>query len=371
VKVLTLCLSPNLGGLEMYAHNVGKMLSANGIEHYSVVTPGGALAARLSDEQQGFFTLTPVFKFLPLLSAFRLAHWVAKFEIDIIHIHWNRDLKLAAIARLLSQRDVKLVYSRHMQITRSKKDPFHKLLYNRVDSMITHTRLSRQEAIQFLPLPENKIHLSYLGTAVPLPSSESECVDFFRDTAFAGDKTTFKIGLLGRIEHGKGQHVLVDAMKLLKAQDVNFAVGLIGHVMDEEYFLRLKQDVYSAGLDEQLHYFGFIDNPVRFVNCFDVIVLTTYAETFGLVVIEAMHEGVAVVATNAGGVPEIISHDKDGLLFEPGNAEELAEALARLYKDIDLRQALAKAGQVTAKSRFSEQGHFTELKQILIDVVGS
>jgi len=364
----------------MYAHNVGKMLSAdstdgtdsiNSNEHFYVVTEKGALAKRLTDEQQGFFSLTPAFKFLPVLSALRLARWVTQFKIDIIHIHWNRDLKLAAMAKLFCKRDFKLVYSRHMQITRSKKDFFHKLLYNRVDCMITHTKLSRREAIQFLPLPENKIHLSYLGTAVPPPSSESECVDFFRDTAFAGDKTTFKIGLLGRIEHGKGQHILVDAIKLLKSQDVNFAVGLIGHVMDEAYFTQLKQNINSLGLDEQLHYFGFIDNPVRFVNCFDVIVLTTYAETFGLVVIEAMHEGVAVVATNAGGVPEIISHDKDGLLFEPGNAQELAGALTRLYKDPEFRQQLALAGQATAKNRFSEQGHFTELKQILMDVVGS
>ena len=196
MNVLTLCLSPNQGGLELYAHKVGDLLSADGFGHYSVVVPNGALAKRLTDEQQGFFTLRPVFKILPVLSAFRLARWITKFEIDVMHIHWNRDLKLAALAKLFCKRDVKLVYSRHMGITRSKKDPFHRMLYHRVDCLITHTKLMRQEALQYLPLAENKIQLSYLGTAVPPPSTGPECRDFFQDKALAREKATFKIGLL-------------------------------------------------------------------------------------------------------------------------------------------------------------------------------
>ncbi len=374
MKVLTLCLSPNLGGLELYAHNVGKMLNRDGIDHYSVVVPKGALATRLSKEEQGFYTLKLRFNFLPLYSAIRLARWVTQLEIDVIHIHWNRDLKLAALAKLFSHRKVKLVYSRHMQITRSKKDPYHRLLYQQVDCLITHTRLSRKEAIEFLPVPENKIKLSYLGTKAVPPSKPKECEDFFKDTALAnvdGDKNKFKIGLFGRIEHGKGQHVLVEAMKLLHAQGCEFATGLIGHVMDEDYYAKLKQNIHEAGLEQRVHYFGFVDNPTHLMNCFDVIVMTTYAETFGLVVIEAMQAGVVVVATNAGGVPEIITNDSDGLLYESGNYQELALALANLYHDPKRREILAKAGQATAQNRFSEQGHFKELKRILLDVTDS
>ncbi len=371
MKILTLCLSPNLGGLELYAHNVGKMLSRDGIEHYSVVTAKGALATRLSEEQQGFYTLRNGFKFLPVFSAIRLARWITQLEIDVIHIHWNRDLKLAVLAKLFSRRKVKLVYSRHMQITRSKKDPYHRMLYKQVDCLITHTKLSRREAVQFLPVAEHKIKLSYLGTSVPPPANEQACNDFFQDTALANKNAEFKIGLFGRIEHGKGQHVLVEAMKILQAQNIEHVVGLVGHVMDDDYFSKLKQDIHATGLEGRLHYFGFIDNPVQFMNCFDVIVLTTYAETFGLVVIEAMHSGVVVVATNAGGVPEIITHNVDGVLFEPGNHQELASRLANLYHDPGRRQKLAKAGQVTAQNRFSQQGHFEELKQILSKLTAS
>ena len=99
---------------------------------------------------------------------------------------------------------------------------------------------------------------------------------------------------------------------------------------------------------------------------FDVVVLATEMETFGLVLIEAMRSGVAVVGSNAGGVPEIIEDGVSGLLFEPGNAADLAAKLRRYCMDRDLRRRLAAAGKARADSLFALERHYQDLKQMFM-----
>ena len=101
---------------------------------------------------------------------------------------------------------------------------------------------------------------------------------------------------------------------------------------------------------------------------FDVVVLLTYCETFGLVLVEAMRAGVAVIGTDAGGVPEIIEHNKTGLLIPPGDTGTLADELVKLYDDADLKSRLARAGKNRADREFNSELHFNKLEQLLTAV---
>jgi len=134
--------------------------------------------------------------------------------------------------------------------------------------------------------------------------------------------------------------------------------------MDQDYFDGLTRQIASAGLSERVRYLGFHDNPPAVMGCFDVVVLASEAETFGLVLIEAMRAGTAVIGTDAGGVPEIITHEHTGLLVPPGDAGALADALQRLITEPGLRERLAAAGKTDADARFSEEAHFRDLLTI-------
>ncbi|MCP4040245.1 MAG: glycosyltransferase family 4 protein, partial [bacterium] len=86
---------------------------------------------------------------------------------------------------------------------------------------------------------------------------------------------------------------------------------------------------------------------------FDCLVLASDSEPFGLVLLEAMRAGVPVIATRAGGVPEIVRHGHDGLLFDPGDHETLARHLIRLAGDRAVARELAEHGLETLEERFS------------------
>lgn len=364
MKILVLCTSSGLGGLELYAEREWHYLQQAGHECYFVVAVNGRLAQRNRGTLEHIFYLPLKSKFFPLMNALKLARYITRNHIDIVHMHWGKELHLAALAKRFSwklfRHRVKLIYTRHMGITRSKKDFVHAFFYRQVDMMLTISKQVEKEANICLPLSRGQIKLLYLG--VPDKTVEKPACNELPEKI---KRSRFRVILFGRIEHGKGQHVLVEAMVLLAKRKLDISATLVGQVMDNDYFEKLKQSVKRQGLDERIAYLDFIKNPMMLMPCFDVVVLLTYCETFGLVLVEAMREGVAVIGTDAGGVPEIIDHNKTGLLIPPGNAEALARELTTLYDDADLKIRLAIAGKNKADREFNEDLHFNQLEKKL------
>ncbi|MDH5445822.1 MAG: glycosyltransferase family 4 protein [Gammaproteobacteria bacterium] len=366
MRIIELCTSSGWGGLELYALDVSKKFQQEGHDVLFVSKIGSMISQRAEDSDLTVQYLTPKFKVFPCLSAIKLAGLIDKYYCEILHVHWNNDLILAVLARNFSKSKPKLVFIRHMALTRHKRDVYHRFIYKNIDAYLVITRQLKLEAERFLPVDLNKIHLLYHGVKDFQPSDEEQCHDFLKKHGISGNAV--KILLPGRIEHGKGQHILMEAVHMLAQQNLQVEVALLGHIMDQAYYDGVCTKLEEWGLTPHVHYLGFVENPVSIYNCFDIIVLTTYAETFGLVLVEGMKCGVAVIGTNAGGVPEIIEHGKTGLLFEPGNADELAACIRKLVEDTGLQSKLARAGQQFANTQFSERNHFEKLTNILTEI---
>lgn len=366
MKVIELCTSKGQGGLELYAWQVSNWLVENGHQCHAVVRPGSFIAGRMIESSISTTEIKQVFRQFPTLAARKLARLIEQEQADILHVHWNKDLILAALAKRFSRHPVKLVFIRHMALTRHKRDAYHRFIYGSIDRYLVITKNLYQEAKQFLPLPEERLELLYHGVPDIAEVDQAHCQRFFTEHDLENRK--FRILLPGRIEHYKGQHTLVEALIKLQQQSVDADLVILGHVMDEAYFKDLQQQVSSAGLTNKVHFLGFVDQPGLIYGCFDLVVLTTFAETFGLVLVEAMKSGVAVIGTNAGGVPEIIEHEQTGLLYEPANADDLADCVKRMVENPDLRHKLAVAGKTYADEMFSEQAHYAKLKQIFTEL---
>lgn len=224
----------------------------------------------------------------------------------------------------------------------------------------------QRDARRFLPIPAERVRVLYHGVPRSSASSIADCREE-REAARLPARA-FVVALFGRIEPAKGQQVLVEAMARLTARGCDAYALLYGHPMQPRHLEDLQARIERLALGERVKYRGFHPNPQQIMGCFDCIVLTTYNETFGLVLIEAMRAGVAVVGTDAGGVPEIIEHERTGLLVPPGDPAALADALERLARDPALRTRLAAAGKASADERFSEERHFEQLAGWLQEV---
>ncbi|MDH5368485.1 MAG: glycosyltransferase family 4 protein [Gammaproteobacteria bacterium] len=358
MKILEICMSKGFGGLELYVVKVAKYLKENDY-NYSVVTKEESfLSKTLTENKISNYNLQSVLHLLPLISAIKLAIYIQKNNIDILHIHWGKDLFFAVLAKIFSRRKIKLVYTKHMSLTRHKNDIYHRFLYGNVDAYLVITKALFNDALKYLPIKKEKVHLLYHG--VPAANINKDvCYEYI--TKIGMDKNTFKLAIFGRVEKGKGQHLVIKAVNNLIKKGLNIQLAIIGNIMDEIYFKQLKADIENNNLANNIFTPGFHNKPTSIMPCFDAVVLATKCETFGLVLPEAMRAGVTVVGTNCGGVPEIIEHNKTGLLFEPENSEDLTNQLSKLVDDKEFCNRLAIAGKKDADERFSEEIHFEKL----------
>ncbi|HEY0719660.1 MAG TPA: glycosyltransferase [Gammaproteobacteria bacterium] len=365
MKILELCLSPDLGGLELYMYRCCDALVGQGDEVVAVIKPHGRLVQyteKLAMERQ---FIAKSWRVLPLLNAKRLARLIDERDIDAIHVHWGKDLPLAALAKAFSKRKPRLVYTRQMQLTRAKHDIYHRFLYRQMDMMLTITHLLEHAAQERLPaVDSHKVQTLYYGVKKPESDLDPATRAALR-SEWGVTEGALLVGLFGRIEAFKGQHLMLQALANSLNRELNIHLLIVGHAMDQAYLAQLQRSVSELGLEGRVTFRDFVNNPQQWMQACDVIALTTLEETFGLVLAEAMRAGVAVLGSNSGGVPEIIRHEQTGLLFTAGDGEALAEQLHRYALAPELRQRLALAGQAYADEMFNERDHFTRLRDIL------
>ncbi|QEP42556.1 glycosyltransferase family 1 protein [Ectothiorhodospiraceae bacterium BW-2] len=370
MKILQLCLSPGVGGLELYVLRSAIALQQRQIETLLVVRPDSLLQQRAEAAQLRVVTLACRSYRLPLITARRLAQIIDREAIDILHLHWGKDLLLAVLAKRLALRPLKLIYTRQMMLTRPKKDIYHQFIYRHVDRFLTITRQLQQLAQAYLPLPPQAVQQLYYGVSQPTKLSEAQRQQL-RQQLGARHRTTLLIGLVGRMERNKGQHLFIEAIEQLVQEGQPVHATLIGPAMNLAYQQQLQQQSQRGQLSSCITLFGSHPNPIELMAAFDVVVLTSEMETFGLVLIEAMRAGVAVIGTHAGGVPEIIDDGVTGLLFTPNDVGQLTAQLRRLLDDPPLRQQIAAAGQAKADAEFAEPLHYERLlnhyRQLLAD----
>lgn len=354
-KICELCLSPDLGGLELYMMRASRYLGDTCI---SVINEKGKLKSYYEESPYRFATLKRRNVLLSWLNARKLARIIDDEEIDVLHLHWTKDLPLSIMAKLLSKRRPKVVQSRHMTMTRFKDDFYHRFLYKNLDMMLAVTQQVKSQIEKFIPSDiRPKTEVLYIGAEQPTVISSDERNE--RRQQMGLDKA-FTVGIVGRIEEPKGQHIVLEAVKRLHQNGIDAKALIVGHAMDEGYLQKLQNDYADIAL-----FTGFTKEAQTLMQLCDVMVLATENETFGLVLIEAMMCGVCVVASSSGGPLEIVDDGVNGLLFKTFNSGDLAEKLTLLYRDSVFRQAFADAGKVKALNVFESQKQFLELKKVL------
>jgi glycosyltransferase involved in cell wall biosynthesis len=173
-----------------------------------------------------------------------------------------------------------------------------------------------------------------------IPSKKITVVENFMTTDILPIKTaetkTLKLLFVGRLSPEKGCSILVDAMTHLNNEKFSLTILGDGVEMDS-----LQTKVKDLGLSEKIFFTGFKQNVNEYMSSSDAIVMPSYREGQPLTLIEACCMGLPVVASNVGGIPELVNEDINGHLCPAGSPIELSQALIKFSQNINRLQANA------------------------------
>ncbi len=156
---------------------------------------------------------------------------------------------------------------------------------------------------------------------------------------------------VARIIKDKGYHIFDEAILRFKNSE-NLKIIIVG---DGSYINEMKLKLADQIENNQIYFLGYRDDVQQILKGSDIFILPTLHETLSIALLEASVEGLALIASNTGGVPEIITNEYNGILVEPGNVDKLTEAIELLVNNQDLRRKYSKNAQQIIAQKFSNK----------------
>ncbi|MCA9900237.1 MAG: glycosyltransferase family 4 protein [Ardenticatenaceae bacterium] len=237
------------------------------------------------------------------------------------------------------------------------------LLVHLVDRVITVSNFSRH-LLANDPYPLDKISVVYNGINLEafhcLSEKAKENTEIIEQLGFSKTSVSavaknwhpFIIGYLGRLEPHKGIDDLLHAAALLLPTQPDLHVNIAGNGPERPFLEALAQ---TLGITSHVHFLGRVPDAANFLRQLDIFVLPSRFEAFGLVAVEAMAVGTAVIVSNAGGLPEVVAHGETGLVVPVDDRPALAQAIAQLANNPIQQQQLIQAGKQRSATCFSAQ----------------
>ena len=203
--------------------------------------------------------------------------------------------------------------------------------------------------------------------------SELPAVDIRTEFGWSSAHKVFV--LAGRVVSWKGQDYFIEAIAEARKTDVSIRGLIVGEGEasqgNQTYVARLHSLVSELGLDEVVKFTGHRTDVQDIMKAADVVVCASSSpEPFGRVIIESMAVGTPVVATNAGGAPDIITDGENGILVSMKDSDALAKAMLRLSKDENFAQGLRSAALLTVTDRYTVRRHADQISDIYRSVLG-
>ncbi|MCX6812343.1 MAG: glycosyltransferase family 4 protein [Candidatus Berkelbacteria bacterium] len=171
------------------------------------------------------------------------------------------------------------------------------------------------------------------------------------------------IGTIGALNKQKGQIYLVRVMPRILQSFPRARLEIIGEGPERK---NLAAEIDRLGLESKIQLLGRQNQPEKFLKTWKVFVLPSLSETFGITILESFQAEVPVVASNVGGVGEIIKNNENGILVSPADSDRLAKAIMLILTEKKLRDLVIKSALVSLKTNYDWNKIITDLEKIYL-----
>ncbi len=278
-------------------------------------------------------------------------------KFDIVHSHLTRATYFGAISSLM--RNVPAVSTVHV----ANHDQIYKRMARGRNRLVAVSNFVRG-MLHGRDVPDRFIDTVYNGTEFTEVVAESP----------SGVKSELGIpeerqliGLVGRVCHDKGHMLMLEAMKDVVKDHPQAHVVFVGRI-DSTFQPEMESAVKSMGISDHLTVTGNRTDIPRMLDSFELTVMPSRKETFGVAAIEAMARRKPVVASRIGGLPEVVRHGQTGILVDL-RADEVREAVSYLLANEAEREQMGTLGRILVEEKFTVKHMVDRLEKIYLRAV--
>ncbi|MBD3178354.1 MAG: glycosyltransferase [Candidatus Latescibacteria bacterium] len=222
-----------------------------------------------------------------------------------------------------------------------------------IDCVITVSRDNRRHLIRQHHLPDRKIRVVYNG--IPDPAGrETE-----RKDHIPGGKGVFRVAVIGSLLRKKGQKEAIEGLAQLDQEIHLYLAG------EGEMESRLRELTLKLGLENRVHFMGYVDDIFSFLSEMDLLLVPSSIEATPYTVIEGMAMGVPVLASDIFGIPEVIEDGRSGILIQ---REKLHSAIRSLFENRSLMEDISREGRKRYEKHFRVEKSIKETMNIYREV---
>mgnify|MGYP003974953123 FL=1 len=296
-----------------------------------------------------------------------LCYLIKKHNVSLIHgqlYHANLYSRFAA-----KREDIPAIISIHNTYSKQKK--IHRRLVNRyllkyTDAIIVGSEDIKKDVVKYDSAPEklihiipNSINLSLIETALNRDGARKNI------GLHEGD---FVLGTIGRLEEQKGQAFLISALDILRQKNFYLKLIIVG---DGRLRNQLEEQVKELSLESQVIFLGTRTDLGDIFPAINVFVMPSLWEGLSLAMLTAMAAGLAVIATDVGGVKDILEENSCGIVVKPKDVKGLANAVIKLIEDQKLLLGYASKGKEVVCSNYSDQSMVSKIQRLYTEVISS
>ncbi len=359
MKIGMICY-PSYGGSGVVATELGYALGERGHEIHFI---SSSRPFRFNRFHQNLFfhevedVSYPLFKYPPytLLLANKIVEVANYVGLDLLHVHYAIPHSISAyLAKQMMQRPIPLVTTLHgtdVTLVGIYEEFYHlTCLALRVSDCITAvSHALARETIKVFESINQQIEVipNFVDSQTYTPAKEDPLITSCRKGSFSphGEK------ILTHISNFREVKRVVDVVQIFNLVEKHLPARLL-LVGDGPEMNRVEREVSNLGLAEKVKFLGKQESVREILQMTDVFLLPSANESFGLVALEAMACGVPVVASNVGGLPEVVQHGRTGYLAQVGDVQGMSEAVVRLLIDPELYQKFSQQALIWARQSF-------------------
>jgi len=295
-----------------------------------------------------------------VLATFKLARLIRRERPQILHTHTAKAGTVGRVAALLagSRRPPIVVHTFHGHVLRGYFGPVRSLMFRLLERWLASSTTAlvavspqvRDDLVALGIAPRERFAVIRLGIELDARVAAQQDGRSESRRYLGIPLNRFAVGWIGRMTAVKRTDDVLLAFKALRDSGVDACLCMVGDGPDRG---QLERRAHELGIVRDTLFLGYQEDVASFYAAFDALVLPSGNEGTPVSAIEALAAGRPVVATRVGGVPDVVRDGEDGFLVEAGATDELADRLARLARDPDLREEMGRRGRERVLPRYA------------------